>query len=367
MSHNPGPELPLQPREQAAAWLMALESGDLTPQERAQFIDWLRESPRNVAEMLHISKLHRKLASFSKWEQIRPAAIESMASQVIEFPIQPDRQMQFASSRLQPSTRRRLVLRVAASLLVTLGIGMAMYREYGPEKYQTQAGEQREVQLADGSVVDIAPNSRLRIRLNAGERNVDLLQGAALFRVAHNAQRPFIVRTSQGQARAVGTSFSVDQRGHDMIVTVVEGRVAVSARPPASGVPVGRPAGSGGGSADVTISANQQVRVDSSGSLTPVLAIEGEREVSWAYGRLSFENETIAEVVDRFNKYNRAQIRLADPAMGTKRISGNFRTSDIESFAQFVHTAAGVPVSVGEKDEITIGQTSTHSPADVGR
>jgi transmembrane sensor len=339
---------------------MALETGDLTPQERAQFIDWLRESPRNVAEMLHISKLHRKLASFSQWDQISPASIESTVGQVIEFPVQPDRQRPFISSGLQPSTGRRLVVRVAASLLVALAVGVVAYREFGPERYQTQAGEQREVQLADGTVVDIAPNSRLRVRLRAGERDVDLLRGAALFRVAHNPQRPFIVRTSQGQAKAVGTSFSVDQRGPDMIVTVVEGRVAVSIQPAAPGAQTGRSATSGDTVADVTIGANQQVRVDRSGSLTPVVAIQGEREVSWAYGRLSFEDETVSEVVAKFNKYNRTQIRVVDPALADKRISGNFRASDIESFAQFVHTAAGVPVSFGENDEVIIGKVPTH-------
>jgi len=264
-----------------------------------------------------------------------------------------------APSSPGPSSGGRLVLRLAASVLVALGVAVVAYREFGPERYQTQAGEQREVQLADGTVVDIAPNSRLEVRLLARERDVHLVRGAALFRVAHNAQRPFIVSTSMGQARAVGTAFSVDQRGPEMIVTVVEGRVAVSIQQSSLRTQSGGAAEAGAGSANVTIGANQQVRVDRTGSLTPVLAIEGEREVSWAYGRLSFENETIAEVVDQFNKYNRTQIHLADPALAAKRISGNFRASDIESFAQFVHTAAGVPVSYGENDQVIIGQPST--------
>jgi transmembrane sensor len=284
---------------------------------------------------------------------------------VLPFPDATAQSGRYLAYKREADRSRRMAYGLAASVLVLVGAVTLAYRKLGPETYQTQVGEQRELQLADGTIVDIAPNSRLRVRFHAAERDIELLSGAALFHVAHNAERPFIVSTAQGRARAVGTAFSVDQRGPDMIVTVVEGRVAVSgpSAPPAAKSSQATRADRADGS--VTIGANQQVRVDQSGALTPVLPIEGEREVSWAYGRLSFENETIAEVVDKFNQYNRARIRLNDPALASKRISGNFRASDIESFAQFVHSVAGAPVSRGENDEIVIGRDGEIPQAEV--
>jgi transmembrane sensor len=53
----------LKAAEHAAHWLVALQSEELSSQERADFIDWLRESPLHVSEMLHACRLHRDLSA----------------------------------------------------------------------------------------------------------------------------------------------------------------------------------------------------------------------------------------------------------------------------------------------------------------
>ena len=82
--------------------------------------------------------------------------------------------------------------------------------------------------LADGSVVDLAPESELVVRYRSRERLIALNHGEALFHVAKNPGRPFIVQAALTSVRAVGTVFNVERGDQGVSVTVVEGRVAVS-------------------------------------------------------------------------------------------------------------------------------------------
>jgi transmembrane sensor len=97
------------------------------------------------------------------------------------------------------------------------------------EQFQTKVGEQRSVVLADGSRVTLNTASKIEVRLQADHRVVQLLQGEALFEVAHDAQRPFDVHAGHVVVRAVGTQFDIDRRATRTVVTVVEGRVAMLA------------------------------------------------------------------------------------------------------------------------------------------
>src|SRR5690606_26847429 len=89
-------------------------------------------------------------------------------------------------------------------------------------------GEQRTVTLADGSVIELNARSRIKVRYADRERAIDLLQGQALFRVAKDPTKPFIVASGGTYVRAVGTQFDVYKKSVGTVVTVVEGRVAVT-------------------------------------------------------------------------------------------------------------------------------------------
>ena len=134
---------------------------------------------------------------------------------------------------------RRLGAAVAAALIVIF-IVAGFWVMYRPTVIQTASGEQRTVQLADGSVVELNSDTRLRLasRLEntlLGESNTRRvrLDGEAFFSVAQNP-RPFIVETSSALVRVTGTEFNVRARdaGADLgtQVTLVEGAVIVTAR-----------------------------------------------------------------------------------------------------------------------------------------
>ena len=134
--------------------------------------------------------------------------------------------------------RARIGATVAAALIVIF-IAAAIWVMYRPTVIETAAGEQRSVQLADGSVVEL--NSGTRLSLTSQFENTLLgesdarrvrLDGEAFFTVAESP-RPFIVETRSALVRVTGTEFNVRARDDDAEpgtqVTLVQGEVVVSA------------------------------------------------------------------------------------------------------------------------------------------
>jgi transmembrane sensor len=211
----------------------------------------------------------------------------------------------------------------------------------GSYTVETGRAERRSIALADGSVVQIDPQTQLRIRFDSHLRQIDLRQGRARFRVAKNPSRPFLVHADSTVVQAVGTEFGVEHRSQGIVVTVAEGRVAVAESSGSTAAPV------------AMVSTGQQVTVTRSGSAGGVRAVNAERELSWAEGRLTFDNHSVAAVVETFNRYNNLQIHVADPALADRTMSGVFDASDPESFIAFLQSVTSVSV-VRSGREITI-------------
>jgi transmembrane sensor len=348
MNHDTSDEHRAKAVEQAAQWLVAMQSEELSGQERADFIDWLRESPLHVSEMLHACRLHRDLRAFRKWDEIAAMRNQEPNRVVHLLARQQARDFKFIE-RPQRKRSARLAVGVAVAAGAAACAVIAVV-SYGQTTLRTQLGERREVTLSDGSVVELAPSSEVRVRYRVHSRSVVLDHGQALFHVAKNPERPFTVEASGTQVRAVGTVFDVERTEQSVSVTVVEGRVTVTEEPDA------RDLGdmSSGQGTNVSLGADEQIVISSTGELNAVHKVKGEMATAWAAGQLIFDNESVAEITRRFNLYNRTQIVLRDKNLASLRISGEFRATDPESFVAFVQSAGGVYVERPTAEQIIL-------------
>jgi transmembrane sensor len=324
--------------EQAAWWLLTLQSEQLTAAQRAEFIDWLRESPLHIAEMLRVCRLQRELSGFKGWAQIEPLAAQ--LSTITEL----GSGRSAARHGARSSVRRLAAPLLAASIAALSLLGILMFSRFNQTVLKTQLGERREMTLSDGSVVDLAPDTEMVVRYRSRERVIKLDRGEALFHVAKNPNRPFVVQAAGTSVRAVGTVFNVERDVQGVSITVVEGRVSVSQQPAAAE----------SCATALCLGADEQVSISPAGKATAVRRVQSEAETGWASGRLVFENETIAAIASRFNLYNRTQIQILDPDLASRRISGVFRASDPESFVAFVQSVAGAQVSQADSNHITL-------------
>jgi transmembrane sensor len=112
-------------------------------------------------------------------------------------------------------------------------IGAVLYLNRDNTAFTTGVGEQRMITLQDGSRIYLNSDTRLTVRLDKNRRLVRLAGGEALFDVAKNPSRPFIVDAGEMQVRAVGTEFVVRRDPHELAVTLVEGTVRIADQDPA--------------------------------------------------------------------------------------------------------------------------------------
>ncbi len=340
--------------EEAAAWLVVLRADELSAAQKQEYVDWLRESPLHIAEMLRVTQVDDALAHFREWSAIR-GDVNAEATNVVPLSASTAFPMAPPVARFR---RIRVGVALAASVLLAVTGGILVVRHTGQSTIRTAAGERSEVSLADGSVVEVAPSTVLHVQLADQERHVVIDHGQAFFHVHKDASRPFIVEASAARVRAVGTAFNVDHTGDGVLVTVTEGRVAVSAN---AHPPVVTPVGSPVDEAPVLVVAGQQLSVMADGAISAIRQVDGDSAIVWTTGQLDFENQTLGEVARRFNAFNHVQFDVRDPALSERRITGSFRLVDTESFAGFVQaTIPGVAVH-HEGDRIII---TAESPAD---
>lgn len=323
--------------EQAATWLVALRGGRLSASERGEFVDWLRESPMHISEMLRISQLDRELEVFSGWSEIPTA--EQTANNVVwligEGP------------RLPPKRPLFLMLSraiTAGLVVVVLMVGGWMALREKGTIVRTQLAERREMTLADGSIVNVAPLTELRIQFTNDRRSIELRRGHVLFDVSPDRRRPFVVDAGIAIVRAVGTSFDVERIEGKVRIAVIEGHVVVDRSDIVSDGP---PPQSSATPGEVLLAANEEVIVPSRGPIAQVREVNGAAQAAWAAGALIFEDETVSEVVRRFNLHNAAQIQILDPQLANRHITGTFRVSDPESFVAFVRATSTNPTHDG--------------------
>jgi len=131
-------------------------------------------------------------------------------------------------------TRRlslRSVLQIAAGILVIIALGIGFWATQGQDAdaFQASAAEQNMLaQLPDNSRIYLNSMSELKVhrQFNKVKRAVDLT-GEAFFDVAHNPQKPFIIKAKETNIEVLGTSFTVNTTlPNDQVeVNVKTGRV----------------------------------------------------------------------------------------------------------------------------------------------
>jgi transmembrane sensor len=271
------------------------------------------------------------------------------------------------AARATQRPRRRAGLRRwlhVAAVVGVLAVGVSLgWRAFSPvpaQVYASAIGERRVLQLADGSQVVLAPRSRISVAFSAGARDVDLVSGEADFQVAHDRARPFRVHAGPSIIQAVGTRFSVNRLPSGTVVSVSEGKVRMLAGG-AGGLKAGLKAGMKAWlgrdepapvasraarplDPNASLKAGQAVKIALSGQAFAAVDYASTVDASAALPRLTFHEDTLADIVAEFNRYNPRQIVVADSAIRWQRYSGVFNANDADSFLQFLECCSSLAV-----------------------
>lgn len=319
----------------AAHWLSVLSDENCTDAERRQFLVWLRASGQHVDEFLRLSRLNSHSGRRQLWPNetvadLVAAARASGEGNVATLDYPPD----LAAPRREGKTVRWAMAAAAACVFVVAGliVGRAQFGEWlGPE-YLTAVGEQRSITLADGSVVELNSQSRLRTHFSDDLRAVELLEGEAIFRVSRDPQRPFRVRTGATDIVAVGTAFNVKASDARTVVTVLEGRVRVNQRD-AAPRPSTRALKDAG---QFELAVGDQLIVAKAQPVVRVSLQDTGKVTSWTERRLIFEDTPLSSAAAEFARYGSRAIRIEEAKVGERKITGVFDATDPASLVEFL-------------------------------
>lgn len=316
-----------QVADRAAAWLIRQEDGDWSDEDQAAFDAWLAQSDAHKAAYWRLEH------SWRQADRVR----------ALGAPVEP------AGARRVPR-RPWKPAAVAASLLAVVVFGAAQLGGWGgpsgspPVRYATSTGGHETVRLADGSRIELNTRTSVRAGVSPRGREAWLDSGEALFEIAPDPERPFIVHAGPRTVTVLGTVFSV-RRDHDRVtVSVLEGRVRID--------DAADPAGAASGSATLV----GGMTAISRGGSTLVTQRSVERvqnALAWRDGMLVFDQTTLADVAAEFNRYNTQSIVVTDPETAAIRIGGAFQAANVEAFVRLLRDAYGLKV-VREGDVIKI-------------
>jgi transmembrane sensor len=199
------------------------------------------------------------------------------------------------------------ILAAAVIAWLLLVPGGAVDRAVGSgEEFVTDAGETETVLLADGTVVRLAPESRLRLAGEDRPREV-FLDGTAYFAVVRDPQAPFRVHTDAGEAVVLGTRFELRTRGTEVRLVVVEGRVALAAE-----------------SAPVVVEAGEMSRISEGKTAAPVRVENVRSMLSWLEHFVVFQSTPLAEAAQELEKEYGVSIEVRDSALAAQTLTGRY-------------------------------------------
>lgn len=264
-----------------------------------------------------------------------------------------------------PPVRRIRPARIAAVAAVALAtIGGVTWFAYPAaqrdfaQHYATSHAERRLIRLADGSTVTLAANSRVEISYTPTERRLRLNGGEALFKVAHNAARPFIVETPHGEVKAVGTAFDVAVAAREAEVTVVEGVIRIALRDSAQNTRASEP---------IEKLARKGERVafgmttrdgGSVGFIRQASDLDADSATAWTRGQLVFRGEPLRDVIAKINLYARDRVVLTDPKAGSMPVFGIIDQGDTAAIRDLIANPHAIAIEPLETPTATSSKTA---------
>ncbi|KTB55863.1 amino acid ABC transporter substrate-binding protein [Pseudomonas viridiflava ICMP 13104] len=271
---------------------------------------------------LDLDGTHGNSAELAQWlaadeEHARAWRQLGMVNQRFALPAGPARK----ALQQSPGTLRHSLRKLGGGLAVmcvAFGLALFMGDGYLPVNYwladqRTATGEQREVRLADNTLIRLNTHSAIDVRFDAQQRRIILQEGEILVQTGnHDDPRPFIVETPDGSMRALGTRFLVRRESGGTLLSVLQSAVAANSRNTSDGQ---------------VLRAGQQILLTGNG-LGPLLSMPSGTD-AWTRGMLVVDNARLADLLAELGRYRAGHLGV-DPQVADLRITGTFPLADTD-------------------------------------
>ncbi|MCW2294694.1 transmembrane sensor [Pseudomonas sp. BIGb0408] len=297
----------------------------MTGNLRHTALDWLlrvQQSPEDtglrsdLAAWLSIDDSHAE--AYRKAERVWRITGMAQAAALADEPQAPPQPTLAAhtTAAVPPARPRRrrwpglLAGALAACLAVVIAPGAYIALQ---SDYRTGLGQQRTVELEDGSRIHLDSESAISVDYSDGQREVCLLAGQAFFEVAPDQARPFSVDARPLRITVTGTAFNVALRQTGLAVAVQHGSVRVEEN-------------------DTTLadalSAGDRLRWQRGSHEVTRDTLPVSQIAAWQKGQLVVRDARISDVLEELRPYLPGKVSLRDAALGEQRITGVYALAD---------------------------------------
>ena len=288
--------------DEAAGWFVRLQGEDASGDQWLAFEAWLAASPDHAAAYERLENIWVDLETDSDGFL---RALDQSA-------------MRPAARRVRPvrsvgPNRRAWIVAAMGAVAATVVVGIEIANNLGVATQnlvlQAPAGQTRSFRLVDGTQINLNAGSVMRVDISRGARRVVMADAEAVFDVAHDARRPFLITSGDREVRVVGTMFNLRQRGDVMTLSVRRGVVEV------------RPVDSAG-ARPVRVTVGQQLAHRRGGEMTLAEDSRAEAAFAWTTGQLVYRDQPLDEVAGDVSRRFGVKVRTADASTASLRFSG---------------------------------------------
>jgi ferric-dicitrate binding protein FerR (iron transport regulator) len=228
----------------------------------------------------------------------------------------------------------------AAAVLLVSFLAIITYQKRNDQRnYITKHntfGRKSIIFLSDGSKVTLNSNSALTFQKNfAGEtRSVELV-GEAFFEVAHNANKPFIVKTGKLLTKVLGTKFDICAYPNLKAINValLQGSVAVSVE---------------GSNQHLKLKPAEMAVFNNKGNALLKTSFDPSTVTDWQFGTIVFNNSSFDDIAAQF--YNAYGIRLVNKSKEQHwNYTGRFQQANYIDIVKSICFAKGLNYQLAQK------------------
>lgn len=201
-------------------------AGEASPAEATQVDAWAAANDENKKYLQQLEFIFKKTPAIQQWQDFDTDAAWSKMQNRLKGSAS-------KTVALHPRKSYDLILRIAASVVIVLGVGFGVYRmlnsdNKGVNIAVSSTKETKSDTLPDGSNVFLNKLTKIDYTFDKKEKTHKVkLRGEAYFHVKHEDDKKFLVEAEDVFIRDIGTAFNVKAYpdGNTIEVVVEEGEV----------------------------------------------------------------------------------------------------------------------------------------------
>ncbi|KQX90307.1 hypothetical protein ASD34_03310 [Variovorax sp. Root473] len=312
-------------QREARAWVVRLGSHQVTDEDAQAFRRWCAQSRNHANAFVQAREV---------WRAMAPAALQLRR--------QDERN---ARTRMPVAGRRAFLGGAVAASVAYLAVRPPLQlwpsvTEWGAD-YRTATGEQREVAMADGVVLQMNTQTRVNVlRGTEGGEGIELLAGEAEIATQASASAHVTVSAADGVVSAVRARFNIRNTDGQVCVTCIAGQVEVAR-----------------GAQRVSLDEGRQLRYGAAG-LGPVTPVDTGPVTAWRRRQLVFDQVPLAQVVAEVNRYRRGRLILTSEALGRSLVQASFSIDRLDDVASLVREVYGAELTQLPGGIVLLGQAT---------